>query len=104
MITRTERMLLSLKEPPEGIIGFDCNGKHIHEGDTVEVKKENEIRKRYDREFSYCGAGKKGIASRHSCFPIGWTVTVKFDGENKDKIAGCTDYYLRIAPKGATGK
>ena len=59
MITRTERMLLSLKEPPEGIIGFDCNGKHIHEGDTVEVKKENEIRKGMI-ESSYCGAGKKG--------------------------------------------
>ena len=92
MITKDERQALRWAELPEGCIGYDCEGRVIKEGDTVEVVKADELREG-NRRYEYCSVGHRGRAESHGSFPIGWFTMVVF--ENNQSV-GCVDYHLRL--------
>jgi hypothetical protein len=92
-IEHAKRKVLSFATIPEGCIGYDCEGKVIKEGDIVEVVVAESSRER-SPEFTFCGRGKRGKASKHFSFPIGWTITVDF-GNGYEQV-GCGDYRTRL--------
>ena len=92
MIDRAARSELAGKPLPPGCIGYDCEGRIIKEGNTVEVVTDDERRKRLNG-YEFCSRGHRGKASRHFSFPGGWFVTVDFEGHQP---VGCVDYTLRL--------
>lgn len=77
----------------EKVIGVDCNGTLIKSGDTVEVITPEKLREQAGC-YEFCSIGKRGIASKGSCFPIGWVISVTFG--NKDECVGCVDYHTKV--------
>lgn len=94
MITHKQREDLASLPLPAGIIGYDCDGKHIYEGDKVEVVREDEMR-RNKPEYSFCYVGKRGTATLHESFPYIWCVLVNFEEYSPTGSVGCIDYSLR---------
>ena len=92
MIGKYERTLLSRRPPPEGCIGYDCEGKIIKEGDAVLVIEEDKYRAG-NAKYKFCSKGQVGNATPHFSFLAGWFVTVKFDG---GEPVGCVDYHLQL--------
>ena len=92
MMNDYQRLQLSRQKPPEGCIGYDCDGKVIKENDLVEVLKEDDIRKNMPR-YDFCSVGCRGRATKNFSFPEGWFTSVIFEGDDK---VGCLDYHLRL--------
>lgn len=91
MITEEQRRALGNLRPPSGCVGYDCEGRHIKNGDTVEVVIEDKDRKD-NPEYAFCAKDCRGTVSQRTCPAPSWFVSVRFERAT----VGCLDYHLRI--------